>query len=101
MILYDRVEALARRTSIPADTILGDAMAHEIGHVLLGSSPHATAGLMQANWDAGALRLASQGLLAFWPREAAAMKAAVARLQARRRLPQAQPTLASAMRERK
>lgn len=65
VILYDRVEALARRTSIPADTILGDAMAHEIGHVLLGSSPHATAGLMQANWDAGALRLASQGLLAF------------------------------------
>ena len=50
-IFYDRVEALARCVSAASYVILGHAMAHEIGHVLLSSSGHSSAGLMQARWE--------------------------------------------------
>src|SRR5262249_45448292 len=34
-----------------AETLLGFAMAHEIGHLLLGTNDHGTAGLMRAVWS--------------------------------------------------
>jgi hypothetical protein len=49
-IFYDRVEALVQSVNIAAYVILGHAMAHEIGHVLLGSSEHSEGGLMQGCW---------------------------------------------------
>jgi hypothetical protein len=73
--------------------VLGHAMAHEIGHVLLGSSEHASSGLMQARWTPATLRLASAGLLAFRREEAERIGAGLQRIQARRQSP-AQPTSA-------
>jgi hypothetical protein len=52
-------------------------MAHEIGHVLLRSSKHSAAGLMQDHWDQTSWRLASAGLLSFRPVEKAAMRETV------------------------
>jgi hypothetical protein len=39
------------KTGIPESTILGRVMAHEIGHLLLGTNSHAPTGLMRASWQ--------------------------------------------------
>jgi hypothetical protein len=44
------VRAMAERTHTSAGSLLGLAMAHEIGHVLLGSLDHSPAGLMRPHW---------------------------------------------------
>jgi hypothetical protein len=45
--------------------VLGHVMAHELGHLLLGSNAHSRQGIMCPNWHAGELRLASMGGLLF------------------------------------
>jgi hypothetical protein len=45
-----RVLALATRSGVDAATLMGRVMAHEVGHLLLGSNAHAARGLMRADW---------------------------------------------------
>jgi hypothetical protein len=89
-VLYDRVEALAGRqmlrwgrgeTAIPASTaqILGDAIAHEIGHVLLSISTHSKSGIMRGDWDIRVLEDARSGYLLFTPEQAEVLRAEVQR----------------------
>ena len=49
-VFVDRVERLARAYEIDIATLLGRATAHEVGHLLLGTSSHAETGLMRAIW---------------------------------------------------
>lgn len=49
-VFYHRVEELAQGEGVSAGQILGPAMAHEIGHLLLNSSAHSRVGVMQADW---------------------------------------------------
>jgi hypothetical protein len=44
------VRAMADRTHTSAGSLLGFAMAHEIGHVLRGSLDHSASGLMRPHW---------------------------------------------------
>ncbi|HEX4769364.1 MAG TPA: hypothetical protein VH351_00935 [Bryobacteraceae bacterium] len=83
VIFYDRVEILAHSANEAVDVVLGYAMAHEIGHVLLGSSEHARGGLMQARWTSATWRLASSGLLVFTHEEAERMSAGLQKFQVR------------------
>lgn len=46
-------------------TLLGHAMAHELGHLLLGANSHSLTGLMSANWRTAHLTLMEQGGLLF------------------------------------
>ena len=55
-VYVDRVESVARGAGIDARRVLGLAIAHEIGHVLLNSNTHATSGLMRADWSRNDLR---------------------------------------------
>lgn len=55
-VYVDRVESVARAAGIDAPRVLGLAMSHEIGHVLLNSPTHATKGLMRAEWFRNELR---------------------------------------------
>jgi hypothetical protein len=57
-IYVNRVVALASRCGISTATLMGRAVAHEIGHLLLGTSAHTPAGLMRAAWTQTALRRA-------------------------------------------
>lgn len=50
-IYGDRVRLVAERTGVDEATLLGRAVAHEIGHLLLGTSQHTDAGLMRAYWS--------------------------------------------------
>lgn len=51
------------RTAGPADrkTLLGYAMAHELGHLLLGCNSHSPRGLMRAVWGPTEFSLMAQG----------------------------------------
>jgi hypothetical protein len=49
-VFVDRVEQLARRADGGLGTLLGRAMAHEIGHLLMGVAGHAARGLMRPRW---------------------------------------------------
>jgi hypothetical protein len=66
--------------------LLGHAMAHELGHLLLGTSAHSRYGLMAGRWRATDLDRASVGLLLFSPAEAAIMRAEAVRRQDKSRL---------------
>jgi hypothetical protein len=49
-IYEDRVELLAAEAGVDSGRLLGRAIAHEVGHLLLGTADHAPAGLMRACW---------------------------------------------------
>ena len=68
-VFFDRVETLAKGgVALPAE-ILGHAIAHEIGHLLLRSNQHSSVGIMRARWNQEDLRRASQGSLLFTTRQ--------------------------------
>jgi hypothetical protein len=51
-VYVDRVDWLARRAQYPRAPLLGRAIAHEIGHLLLRSNAHTEGGLMREVWTA-------------------------------------------------
>jgi len=55
-VFMDRVADVARRARVDEPQLTGRAMAHELGHLLLGTSGHAQTGLMRAFWSDDTLR---------------------------------------------
>jgi hypothetical protein len=55
--------------------ILGCVIAHEVGHLLLGSNSHSASGIMQGNWPRGQIRKAMTGTLLFTPEQAKLIQA--------------------------
>jgi hypothetical protein len=55
-VFADRVARFAARAGIDAATLVGYAIAHEIGHLLLGTDAHAPSGLMRAAWTTSEMR---------------------------------------------
>jgi hypothetical protein len=55
-IYVDRVDALAAQAGADRGELLGRAIAHEIGHLMLGTVDHPRYGLMRATWKADELR---------------------------------------------
>jgi hypothetical protein len=51
-VFADRVRALANGAGVNAGELLGRAMAHEVGHLLLGTRDHDRDGLMRGQWTA-------------------------------------------------
>jgi hypothetical protein len=49
-IYLDRVEWLARASRVSVAILLARAIAHELGHLLLGTPTHSGGGLMRAMW---------------------------------------------------
>ena len=74
-LVMDR-EARARATK---GQILGHAMAHEIGHVLLNLESHSSKGVMRGPWNLNDLQLASHGQLLFTSGQAEVIRAEVVR----------------------
>jgi hypothetical protein len=66
-LYYDRVERLSRRTLLSKQLLLGHVMAHELGHLLLGSNSHSERDLMREMWWPDELRRAAIGKLFFTP----------------------------------
>ena len=70
-------ERLREAPELTLGELLGHVIAHEIGHLLLGTENHSSSGLMQAYWDPRQLQLALGGLLNFSARQAEAIRADV------------------------
>jgi hypothetical protein len=47
-VIYDRVEALTARSQRSAASLLGDVIAHELGHLMLPSPRHSARGIMRS-----------------------------------------------------
>jgi hypothetical protein len=50
-VYVDRVATMSRASGVDAATLLGRVAAHEIGHLLLGTTTHGSTGLMRAAWS--------------------------------------------------
>jgi len=69
-VFYHRVEELAASQDADRAQILAHALAHEIGHLLLGPDRHSEKGIMRAAWGRHELQLGAQGQLLFSTPEA-------------------------------
>ena len=78
-----RVWTVARRASVEPGPVLGRAIAHEVGHLLLGTSVHASTGLMREAWKHVELQRNRQDDWLFSEEEIAAMRAGVSMRLAR------------------
>jgi hypothetical protein len=55
-VYTDRVLRMARKAGVDSVDLLAWAIAHEIGHLLLGTSEHAGGGLMRDRWSRAEVR---------------------------------------------
>jgi hypothetical protein len=58
--------------------LLGCVIAHEVGHLLLGTDSHSREGIMRGRWEDTQLRQAGKGNLQFTPSQAAFMRECLA-----------------------
>ena len=65
LVFFDRLVIGAHKYELPPGLLLGYALAHEIGHVLLPYPAHSPAGMMRADWDGDDLRHIASGALKF------------------------------------
>ena len=72
-----RAREMAEARHVPEGLLLGHLMAHEVGHLLLGSSRHSVKGLMHIPWQGKELQMMSQGAMLFTSGEAERIRAQV------------------------
>ena len=70
---YDRVQQVAEERGL-GPALLGDVLAHEVGHLLLGSRAHSVNGIMSPHWNGDELRRISQGTMFFAPTQCRFLK---------------------------
>jgi hypothetical protein len=75
-------EAVSYKVGPTFSTVLGHAIAHEVGHVLLRSSQHSASGLMRARWDQAAWLNAALGRVQMDADEARRMRRELFRMEA-------------------
>jgi len=50
-VFYERIVHLAERNGIAVSAVLGAAIAHELGHLLMPHGCHSSRGLMRPDWN--------------------------------------------------
>ena len=83
-VYVDRVEWLAGEAGADSAPLTGLAVAHEIGHLLLGTNAHARAGLMRAVWSRTEIEHATADDWLFSRRQASQMRTSLAHRKALR-----------------
>jgi hypothetical protein len=76
-VYSERVKNLSRGTGVDSADLLARVIAHEIGHLLLGTSRHALSGLMRAAWSHADVRRNEASDWRFSESESRAMRNAV------------------------
>ena len=79
-VFFDSVEGLHRNSGTSIARVLGHVMAHEVGHLLLGSDSHSPVGIMCPHWHSEQLRRVGMGALFFTPEQSRAMRARISNL---------------------
>jgi hypothetical protein len=78
-IYLDRVVQLAKAAAVDVTRLLGYAIAHELGHLLLGDISHSRTGLMRATWTDDDIRRWRSSDWRLTSKEVAAIRARWAR----------------------
>ena len=81
-IYFDRVLWLAHQAGADSRALLGSAIAHELGHLLLATTSHGPAGIMRALWSQEEVRRGHSKDWRFAPTDIAVIRR---RIDARRR----------------
>jgi hypothetical protein len=76
--VWPAVEEAAASLESGVSDVLGATVAHEIGHILLGSKAHTRSGIMCSRFRRTDMRMAASGELRFTPEQAQRMQAVVA-----------------------
>jgi hypothetical protein len=76
-VFYDGLEEVAKGQRLRQKLVLGHTLAHEMGHLLLGSTRHSRQGIMRAVLSSNDWYLAGMGWLVFTPRQAKRLRAQV------------------------
>ena len=74
-VFFDRVRDRAESGELGQAQVMAHAIAHELGHLLLGSDSHFSIGIMRARWGPEEVRRMAKGGLLFRPEQAPIMKA--------------------------
>jgi hypothetical protein len=74
-IYIDRVNWMAEQAGVDAGALLGRAIAHELGHLLMATGAHGSKGLMRPVWSQSEIRRRQIDDWIFRPREIATIKA--------------------------
>ena len=77
-LYFDAVTAVALGYGMPRGDVLGLALTHEMGHVLLPPPSHAATGIMQPSWEGDDIRHVLAGDAAFTDVQALALRARLA-----------------------
>ena len=73
-VYFNNLAANREHAQLSDGDMLGFVIAHEVGHLLLGSNSHTSLGLMQARWDSAALHSALHNTLFFTPAQSATLR---------------------------
>jgi hypothetical protein len=78
-VIWPAVEEAAVGLDSQVSHVLGATIAHEIGHILLGSKAHTQSGIMRSRFRRTDMRMAASGELRFIPEQAQRMQAVVSK----------------------
>jgi hypothetical protein len=78
-VYYQNLVASRDILQLTEGDMLGFVIAHELGHLLLGSNSHSTTGVMQAHWTATTLHEAAHNTLFFTSAQAATLRSRLSR----------------------
>jgi len=73
-VYYNNLSGNRHHTQLSDGDMLGFVIAHEVGHLLLGSNSHSPSGLMQGRWDSAALHSALRHTLFFTDAQSATLR---------------------------
>jgi len=73
-VFYGHILAKAEQERVNPAQLLGLAVAHEFGHLLLGPKAHSAEGIMRANWGRRDMAMGAKGQLRFNDQQAARIR---------------------------
>lgn len=77
-LFFDPIQRLREQArTLSLSPVLGGVLAHEIGHLLLGSNAHSRVGIMQPHWEEEQLHNIDKGRMVFTREQAAKLRARV------------------------
>lgn len=73
-VFFNLIEEAHRKSGANLPRLLGAVVAHEFGHLLLGSQAHSWMGVMEPVWEEQSMRQVEMGTLLFTREQSARMK---------------------------
>lgn len=64
-LFFDRIQEVSQAVDVAPELVLGPAIAHEAGHLLLGTTSHSSRGVMRARWGGDELQGMARSIVGF------------------------------------